>query len=380
MVTTTAEGWPFAVAAAFHASRASGYETLWIEEAGGPANGITDQNRLPRHQFQMTKLPGSSKRTLFGEIADLAKALGRTFVLFYVPLIVLLTFLHFPYDTDPPFLEVESASAPAQEESAGFYEIAYTPDTDEERGIDYEATARMAAEHFKIEDQVQSFVADYSLAGKKVLEVGSGRGYLQDMVDDYTGLDLSPSVARFYHKPFVVGSATEMPFADNTYDGVWTVWVLEHIPQPEKALSEIRRVLKPDGVLFLYVAWNCTPWAADGFDVRPYSDFNWRGKLVKSTVGIRSSPFFQISYMYPTRAIRWAQYGLAGEDTRLRFRALEPNYDVYWEPDSDAAISLDSFETYLWFRARGDECLNCGTPGEEIRRLTNPLILRIDKP
>ncbi len=324
-------------------------------------------------------MPSSPKRTVIGEIVDVARAIGRTFLLLYVPLIVILTFLHFPYDTDPASLEVETAQAPAEKQTAGFYEVAYTPDVDEERGMDYEATARWAAEQFKIEDQVRDFVADNDLADKKILEVGSGRGYLQDIVDDYTGLDLSPSVARFYHKPFVVGSATEMPFADNTYDAVWTVWVLEHIPQPEKTFAEIRRVLKPGGALFLLVAWNCTPWAADGFDVRPYSDFNWRGKLVKSTIGIRSMPFFQMWYMFPVRGIRWAQYSLAGDETRLHFRALEPNYEVYWQPDSDAAISLDSFETYLWFRSRGDECLNCGTPGEEIRRRTNPLILKISR-
>jgi hypothetical protein len=41
-----------------------------------------------------------------------------------------------------------------------------------------------------------------------VLEIGSGRGYLQDVAQNYTGLDISPSVARFYHKKFVLGSAT----------------------------------------------------------------------------------------------------------------------------------------------------------------------------
>ena len=97
----------------------------------------------------------------------------------------------------------------------------------------------MAAKHSKIEEQILDFVADNYLAGKKILEVGSGRGYLH-VVEDYTGLDLSPSVSRFNHKPFVVGSATEMPFDDATYAAAWTVWVLEHIPQPEKALSEIR--------------------------------------------------------------------------------------------------------------------------------------------
>jgi hypothetical protein len=127
------------------------------------------------------------------------------------------------------------------------------------------------------------------------------------------------------------------------------------------------------------VAWNCSPWAAGGFDVRPYSDYNWRGKLVKASVPVRQWTLFRLLYGPSTRLIRWAHYSLAGEDTRLRFRALEPNYDIYWEPDSDAAVSLDSFETYLWFRSRGDECLNCAKPREEWLGSRNPLIVRVRK-
>ena len=81
--------------------------------------------------------------------------------------------------------------------------------------------------------------------------MGSGRGYLQDLVEDDTGLDLSPSVARRYHKKFVAGSATALPFPDNTFDAIWTVWGLEHIPEPEKTMREMRRVLKPGGLLVL---------------------------------------------------------------------------------------------------------------------------------
>jgi SAM-dependent methyltransferase len=298
-----------------------------------------------------------------------------------------LVLLHFPYDTDPswpggqiaPTADAAPVSSGSNRTSGRFYEAAYGPDATQKRGIDYEATAKAFAEEFGIEGKVRKFVADYGLEGKRVLEVGSGRGYLQDVVGDYTGLDLSASVARHYHKPFVVGSAAKMPFEHSSYDAIWTVWVLEHIPEPERALLEMRRVLKPGGLLFLIVAWDCTPWAADGFHARPYSDFNWRGKLVKASLPVRRSRLFHFLYSTPIRAIRWAHYGLESERTLLRFRALTPNYDVYWEPDSDAAISLDSFETYFWFRVRGDFCLNCGKPGEEWLNIQDPLIIRISK-
>ena len=57
--------------------------------------------------------------------------------------------------------------------------------------------------------------------------------------ENYTGLDISPSVARFYHKKFVLGSATAMPFPDNSFDGIWSIWVFEHVPNPEQAFRRL---------------------------------------------------------------------------------------------------------------------------------------------
>ncbi len=45
----------------------------------------------------------------------------------------------------------------------------------------------------------------------------------------------------------------QLPFADKTYDFVYASHVLEHIPDDEKALAEIRRILKPNGIAILPV-------------------------------------------------------------------------------------------------------------------------------
>jgi len=45
----------------------------------------------------------------------------------------------------------------------------------------------------------------------------------------------------------------QLPFADETYDFVFASHVLEHIPDDEKAISEIRRILKPNGIAILPV-------------------------------------------------------------------------------------------------------------------------------
>jgi SAM-dependent methyltransferase len=45
----------------------------------------------------------------------------------------------------------------------------------------------------------------------------------------------------------------KLPFEDHSYDFVFASHVLEHIPDDEKAISEIRRILKPNGIAILPV-------------------------------------------------------------------------------------------------------------------------------
>jgi SAM-dependent methyltransferase len=286
---------------------------------------------------------------------------------------------NFPYDVDAPL------SAAQLESSRQYYAEAYKQKNlgGNQATSDYETkyiqVATEAAEFWHIKDQVSEFVSRYGLSDGKVLDIGSGRGYLQDVVQNYTGLDISTSVSRFYHKKFVLGSATAMPFPDSSFDGAWSVSVLEHVPNPEQALTEIRRVMKNNGVVFLRPAWNCKPWTAQGYNVRPYSDFDLKGKLIKASVPLRSSLAFRGTARIGSRMVRGAvsQFG----STRLRYRRLEPNYKEYWEADSDAVNDIDRFEAMLWFRTRGDECLNCGSNPATmfVRDGTFPLIVRIHK-
>ena len=70
------------------------------------------------------------------------------------------------------------------------------------------------------------------------------------------------------------------------------------------------------------------PWLGDGFNVRPYSDFNWRGKLLKASVAVRDTGYFKSRHRLPARFLRWAQYEWNGEREPLRFRAVEANYET----------------------------------------------------
>jgi SAM-dependent methyltransferase len=233
-----------------------------------------------------------------------------------------------------------------ENEQRAFYAMIYAPQ--QNTAIKPTAAAKAAIgaqETLHIRDAVAHFVADHNLEQARTLEVGSGGGQLQDVVADYTGIDIAPTAARFYHKPFVVGTATAMPFKDGEFDALWSIWVLEHIPNPETALNEIRRVVKSGGLIFLLPAWDCVPWAADGYDARPYSDFGWYGKLVKASLRIRENARFIAAYKGPIHLIR----SFAPSPTRLHYRRLIPNYREYWQADGDATTSLDPTEVARWF-------------------------------
>jgi SAM-dependent methyltransferase len=281
----------------------------------------------------------------------------------------------FPYDTDAPLTAAEIQAQQKYYADAYLKPVGAT--TTNEDDTEYVRMSGVAAVAQRIDVQLTKFVKQYSLVDKAVLEIGSGRGNLQDVVDNYTGLDISPNVGRFYHKKFVLGSATALPFTDDSFDALWSVWVLEHVPNPEQALSEARRVTRNNGVMFLLPAWNVASWNADGYEVRPYSDFGLGGALIKISIPLRSSRPFLAATLWPVRVLR--DYVARQGPTRLRYRRLAPNYKRYWVADGDAVNSIDSYELILWFTSRGDECLNCGDTSIFFPNANTPVIIRVHK-
>jgi SAM-dependent methyltransferase len=64
---------------------------------------------------------------------------------------------------------------------------------------------------------------------------------------NYVGMDYLTDRSQ----PDIVGSATEIPLPDSSFDTVVCTEVLEHVPDPAKAFSQVYRVLKPGGNLIL---------------------------------------------------------------------------------------------------------------------------------
>jgi SAM-dependent methyltransferase len=67
----------------------------------------------------------------------------------------------------------------------------------------------------------------------------------------YQGIDIAPEFAR--PDVLIRDISQGIPFADRSYDFVFCIEVLEHVPNPLGTMSEIHRVLTPGGVLVLSV-------------------------------------------------------------------------------------------------------------------------------
>ena len=96
--------------------------------------------------------------------------------------------------------------------------------------------------------------------GKDVLELATGPGmiarHIAPHANHVVATDFAPKMietARKAKNPenvrFEVADATSLRFEDKSFDVVVIANALHIIPNPEKALAEIRRVLKDDGVL-----------------------------------------------------------------------------------------------------------------------------------
>jgi len=102
-------------------------------------------------------------------------------------------------------------------------------------------------------------------AGDTVLDLGTGSGYAlralaERGIDRAYGLDGSPEMARnarsYTDDPdigFLVGDFDHLPFADDSIDHAFTMEAFYYAADPHRALSELRRVLRPGGTVFCAV-------------------------------------------------------------------------------------------------------------------------------
>ena len=94
----------------------------------------------------------------------------------------------------------------------------------------------------------------------RILDIGCGTGIVLKMLNEYglaSGLDISKDALSFCKErglnSLFLGSATSLPFPDETFSLVTALDILEHIEDDTLALREIRRVLKKDGLAIITI-------------------------------------------------------------------------------------------------------------------------------
>ena len=119
---------------------------------------------------------------------------------------------------------------------------------------------QVEAHRYRVESFIPGFAEFGRWQGKDVLEVGVGLG--TDFVNfvragaHATGIDLTAAAVDSVRKRLAlegldadvrVADAEALPFADASFDLVYSWGVLHHTPNTDRALAEVRRVLRPDG-------------------------------------------------------------------------------------------------------------------------------------
>jgi len=122
--------------------------------------------------------------------------------------------------------------------------------------------------------------------GENILDIGCGQGEFLSLLNKrrknkkLTGIDIS-SVAiskakhNFKNIKFYKSSSSKTPFANNSFDTILLIEVIEHLVDTDSTLQEIKRILKPDGYLMITT-----------------TDFNLLKKILIST-------FVWDKYFYP---------------------------------------------------------------------------------
>ena len=92
----------------------------------------------------------------------------------------------------------------------------------------------------------KKFVKDY-IEGQKTIAINLGSG----------STDIHPNIINVdccdYKNVNIVCDINSLPFIDSSIDRILNAAVLEHIPSPDRAVEEMKRILKPNGIVCCYM-------------------------------------------------------------------------------------------------------------------------------
>ncbi len=134
----------------------------------------------------------------------------------------------------------------------------------------------------------------------RILDIGSGTAPVSPDLTRTVLADISAEAMKNVEGvSTVVTSITEMSFGAASFDCILCSEVLEHVQDDEKAVAELRRVLKPEGVLVVTVPFQKRFWAEDDEyvgHVRRYDPGELEHKL--QSAGFENIRTYKLSGMF----------------------------------------------------------------------------------
>lgn len=165
----------------------------------------------------------------------------------------------------------------------------------------------------KFKDKLKNYTKLYIFLQELISPVYISKKNLKELIrtiesNDSVGLNIGSGVTNYssriinfdkqsFKNVDIVGDLYNLPFMDNSFDYIFSIYVLEHIEYPQEAINEMYRVLKPGGICYAFIPF------IQGFHASPHDYV----RLTKSGVKRYFADFqkTEINSASPTGALLW---------------------------------------------------------------------------
>ncbi|MDM9383297.1 class I SAM-dependent methyltransferase [Chlorogloeopsis sp. ULAP01] len=186
----------------------------------------------------------------------------------------------------------------------------------------------------------------------RLLDVGCGSGWSSYLLSQegyqVVGIDLNAEAFECPNVPnltLVSGSAMNLPFEDASFDVVASHQAIEHIPEPQKAIMEMIRVLKPGGILcivgpnLLSIGHLIKAISVYAWQNRPIKNIFWRSPHMPKHPWGNTLPEALVSFPLMLTLITRKLI-----DSKATFTMREPDINPPFHADNDACYMCNPID------------------------------------
>ncbi|MEA5626098.1 class I SAM-dependent methyltransferase [Nostoc sp. UHCC 0251] len=211
------------------------------------------------------------------------------------------------------------------------------------------------------------------LKPQTILEIGCANGRLYRQLrqygyqGDYSGIEMADYIIQqnSYKHPeahWQCSTAYSLPFPDSSFDICFSLYVLEHLVYPERALNEMMRVIKANGYLILVFPdfIESGRFASQNLGFSPIATASQKlrkGKVIDALVSLYDSR------IRLPKALKRTEMSIG--DFPINTRPLCLSYPSLMQTDIDAIYIASKKEVHYWATSQGFQVkYPCGTEDE----------------